>query len=657
MKKILSIIFLFALLTSGCSQDNLLQQSNSSDSLKFTASFEQNESRTYIDVNNDLHWSEDDEISLFYGNTVNQQYKFDGNTGDIKGTFSPMKTTSNIGNNNLTQNYAIYPYSSEAEISENGVIIATLPATQSYMENSFGLGANTMVAITENTEDKGLNFKNVGGYLRLKLYGTNVTVKSITLTGNKNEKLAGQATITLVYGQNPTISMDTDATNCITLDCGTGIKIGSTAETATTFWIVVPPTTFESGFTATITDVNDNEMTKSTSNEISIARNMIKPMETFEVETIPNNQIWYTSSNGNKVYPNFNHANITSNHYENGKGVITFTGTITSIEDNAFQGCYSLTNITIPSSVTTIGNSAFENCHSLTNINIPNSVTNIAEEAFCNCASLTNLNIPNSVVTIGEKAFSDCTSLTDITTGVKTIGNNAFQRCSNLTNVTLSYGVETIEDGAFFDCSKLTNITLSNSVTTIGDWAFSHCELKSFTIPNSVITIGEKVFLGCESLSTIIVEEENPIYDSRENCNAVIETTSNKLIYGCKNTVIPNSVTIIGDYAFEEADYLTNITFPNSVVKIGHGAFKMCHSLVEITIPSSVTSIENFAFEYCTSLSKVNVMALTPPTIYSQTLPLVYFSIYVPEESLNAYRQADYWKNYGTQIQGYNFNK
>lgn len=283
MKKHLSLILLLTILVSGCNQEEILKN-ESANGKTFTASFEQNESRTYVEEGNLLRWTKGDLISLFNSNTLNQQYKFDGETGANSGTFSKVESPFGTGND-LNCHYAVYPYASEITISEGGVLTATLPAEQSYAANSFGLGANTMVAITEDTDDTFLKFQNVGGYLKLQLYGDDITVKSITLTGNNNEKLAGVAKINPVYGQDPTISMDANAIENITLDCGEGVKIGSTAETATAFWIVVPPTTFENGFEVTITDINDKGMTKSTSNEISIARNVIKPMAVFEVET------------------------------------------------------------------------------------------------------------------------------------------------------------------------------------------------------------------------------------------------------------------------------------------------------------------------------------------------------------------------------------
>ena len=235
MKKHLSLICLLAILINGCNQEEWQKnQSVCSKGKTFTASFELNESRTYVEGGNLLRWTTGDQISLFEGYTFNCKYQFDGETGDNGGTFSPISNAFGTGNN-LAANYAVYPYDSNMKITENGVISVTLPTEQNYAENSFGLGANTMVAVTQDTNDTFLKFKNVGGYLKLQLYGDDITVQSITLTGNNNEKLAGKATITPIYSEEPSICMADDATRSITLKCGDGVKIGSTAETATAF--------------------------------------------------------------------------------------------------------------------------------------------------------------------------------------------------------------------------------------------------------------------------------------------------------------------------------------------------------------------------------------------------------------------------------------
>ena len=287
MKNIVSFIFLLALLVSGCSQEEILKDSvaSSFEGRVFTTSFEQNDSRTYVE--NGLHsrWTEGDCISLFDASTLNCRYLFAGDTGDSGGNFFMLSKPEDTGTA-LSTNYAVYPYSEDVKMTEDGVISVTLPSEQHYAENSYGLGDNTMVAVTKDADDTFLSFKNVGGCLKLQLYGDDVTVKSITLKGNNGEKIAGKATITPTYGEVPTVRMTDDATETITLDCGEkGIKLGTTEETATSFWIVVPPTTFAEGFTVMVTDVYGAEFVQSTSNKIIIERSTVKPMAMIKLET------------------------------------------------------------------------------------------------------------------------------------------------------------------------------------------------------------------------------------------------------------------------------------------------------------------------------------------------------------------------------------
>lgn len=656
-------LFVFAALAFAACEQAPIEEQSSAGKLGYDApdtiyaSLDDDATRTYVEQGKYLRWHAGDEIS-FFPMAYNMQYQFQGETGDNNGAFKKL-TTDLITGNELNNNYAVYPYKESTAMSDEGVILFELPAEQGYAEDSFGLGANTMVAITSGKDDNILRFKNACGYLKLNLYGEDVCVKSIMFKGNNDEKIAGAATITAIYGNDPVVAMNEEATTTITLDCGDGAALGTTEETATAFWFVIPVTTFEEGFTVTVTDTEGGVFEKSTSSSLTIERNHIQPMKALEVECVPvevkpaSNEIWYTNGSTTEAtapyFTNAFGANIVSNTYDAVKKcwVIKFDHDVTMIGEYAFYKCSKLTSVTIPDSVISIERSAFHNCSSLNNITIHDNITNIGFSAFqgcalssviipenvtviealafANCWSLKSVTIPDSITLIGDSAFNSCTSLASVTIpdSVTTIGQHAFMRCSSLASVTIGNGVTKIETQAFYGCSSLTSVTMHGSVTTIGTSVFGECHslpvidgikyagaylveavnktITSCTILDGTRLIGENAFKDCNSLTRIIVPYS-------------VTLIGDGAFQGCAGELVMNGKIIEtdSDYTYSSDDWyygakFTKLTIGDNITRIGNNAFFKFSSLTSVNIGDSVTTIGNYAFNNCSSLTSVTI--------------------------------------------------
>ena len=286
---------------------------------------------------------------------------------------------------------------------------------------------------------------------------------------------------------------------------------------------------------------------------------------------------------------------------------VTLLNNIKNIGIYVFKNCSSLKSVTIPAGVLSIGGGAFEGCSSLTKITIPTSVKDIGIKAFCCCSALQKVNVPMGVTRIERAAFYGCTSLTDISlpNNLKTIAEYAFQDCSSLKSITIPADVLSIGTCTFYGCTSLTDISLPNNLKTIAEYAFQDCtSLKSVTIPEGVTEMKGGVFFRCQMMMHITVDKNNQIYDSRNGCNAVIETATGTIVAACNATVIPNDVTKIGESAFASLAF-KEIILPDGVTEIGRWAFWGCASLNNITIPDTVKSIGASALKKCTSLASI----------------------------------------------------
>ena len=278
------------------------------------------------------------------------------------------------------------------------------------------------------------------------------------------------------------------------------------------------------------------------------------------------------------------------------------------------------------------------------------SLIKINDWAFYRCYDLVQIYLPNSVTSIGDYAFNNC---------------------SGLVSIDIPNSVEYIGTGAFSYCNSLSSTYLPSNITVINAYTFKECVgLTSVVIPSKIVSITINAFDGCNNIESISVDPENSIYDSRNNCNALIESNTNKLLKGCKDSfipptitsiesrafqnceglssiTIPSSVTSIGNVAFAGCSNLTTISIPNSITSIGGSTFANCTSLQSIIIPSSVNSIGIWAFDGCNNLTSVTVERNTPITISSGTFSnCANPTLFVPAGSKSAYAVADYWRDF-----------
>lgn len=672
------------LFTAGCAEqiEDNVSGADVSEVLELpnlTAGFADAGTKTYVEEAKFLRWHEKDQISAFVGSTLNSRYEFAGNTGDNSGLFALVET---LGENGATLDriYAVYPFGETNALASSGEFSVVLPEIQNYAESSFGADANTMVAVTESMEDTFLSFKNTCGFLRLRFYNPEGDVlKNVTVYGNNGEKIAGASVIKMESGV-PEVTMSEEATTEMTVDCGDGVAIGKTTESATDIWFVIPPTTFSKGITITATGERGALFTKSTSKEIVITRNEIQPMAALEVIFDPmmpaRNEIWYTAAEKvDPVVTSF-YENVVSNEFdeETGRGVITFDATLSKIGSAAFSGKTSLTSIILPLEVREIDNKAFYGCTGMQKLTLPSDLTTVGTEVFTNCAGelivmcnipsqsmtsgwfkgskFTKVTIAEGVESVGSNAFYNCTSITEVSvSAVQSIGQDVFRGCTGLQKVVLEDGLETIGQRMFYGSSSLTEVEFPNSLKTIESSAFSNCtNLSAINLPEGLEKIGTMAFSSCQALTEVrIPSTVTFIGDVFSYCKGITKFTGK---YATEDGLALIKDGYLVNYACGNA--ITSYVVPEGVTDIS-GAFYYAANLKSVDFPSTLETLQD-DFSGCANLGEFKLRCTEPPFVgMSPWSPLKATDkqIIVPAASVDKYKNDQYWTIYSAIITGY----
>ena len=642
MKKFL-LFAVAAVMLAACSKDAINEQSitNPFDEAPetLTVGFEDDQTRIELNEAQKTVWTKGDLVSVFYRSDANQKWQYTGETGERVAELT--RVDAGVATEAMKRVVVVYPYSENYYINtETYNVQATLPAVQNYLKDSYGLEGNIMISSSEYNQ---FSLKSVCGWLKLQLTGNGEKITSITLKGNNGEQVAGEiyinsadASAALAADMGSADDNDNSAGGNlvfedtilteVTLNCGDGVTLSAEP---TAFYIGLPPQEFTQGISLEIKATDGHIMTKSTNKSVLINRNAIQPMAAVDfVPSYPlSNEIFYTATAMVTPYASdvFG-ANIVSNIYDAEKdyGVITFDSPVTSIGDSAFRVCLSLTSVTIPDSVAKIGYGAFIDCCSLTSVTIPDSVTSIETGAFQGCNKLTEVTIPDSVTSVGTSAFAFCDCLKSFY-GKSVSEDN---RCL-IVNGTLKA----------FAPADLLEYTIPSEVASIGESAFRGCnKLTNITIPNSVTGINSGVFKNCDNLAAFYGK-----FASDDNRCLIVN--------GVLKSFAPAGLT---EYEIE-----------NGVTSIEEYVFYSCSSLISVTIPDTVTQIGRLAFANCTKLNTVYCKATTPPAggwymfshYYTNDESPLGCTIYVPAESFEAYKAAQYWSEYADNLVAYDFEK
>ena len=659
MKK---LVYIFAVLAIfACEQADVIEQPNQGGTASgdlpevIYATVADNDSdttktRTVVaEDGKSILWNTGDNITYFFDFFHGAQYQYKGKDGVAEAEFTNV--TEGTRAFELSRSYAVYPFEVGAScIQDNGVekLQVFYPAEQNYMRNSFGRGANVMVAAGEHALDDNLRFRNACGYLVIKLYGENITVKSIELTALGGEKIAGKGLITAHHDDAPEVEMTDQGRSTIMLNCGSGVTLGADKANATEFWFAMPPTTFEEGFKILVAPTTGMAFEIQTSNKVEITRNEIQPMAALQYtpNTPAPNQIIYTRSDESTEILTFEKQpldqTITKHYAHNGKFIIECADAIEHINESGFNRL-PMETIILPSQLKSIGKFAFYGTD-LVEIVIPGSVTVLHDDVFLNCDKLKRVTF-----LWGEEDLQ--INDLDGVFMISTMSNDLKPEKSKMDYMYLDRNIRHADkNGVVSSTNKLeyglapnvNEVIIGPNMSRIPPLAFEGVDATHLVIPGNITYIGACAFQNLYELVELVFEpsptntpltidhdvaydddNDGPFYLINSTSQDLLETIrlNREIIYNyqpknkdqgvfsdrrsLETVVLGEQVKTISDWMFSEAPKLKSVTIQSALTSIGNYAFYNCPVLNRVTIPSSVTSIGNYAFYNCDKLTSV----------------------------------------------------
>jgi len=644
-------------MAASCQKETQTPGTSPDNAVVFTATTDAPVSKTELSDNGDdtytVLWSSSDQIYINSRtlSIVTEDLPVGYGPGETKAQFTGTEPPP-LGSSPLYK--AFYPASLCTNMS-----VYNLPTEQEYV-----VGGVKEFPMYAESDTPALSFRNLCGIIRIGLKGDTRSISSIALSDAASSSPKAMSGRFTVSDGKAIISSGTAGTSLV---CDTPVALDN--DTFTYFWITVPAATY--GKLRIVINASDGySWTVTSKNAITVERSMITPIElsspNFRNDKI---QIFYTTTDGEKLNKYDVGASATvfgtglvvdAHSYTDGVGTITLSGTVTTIGNNAFQNCTTLSSIDIPSTVTTITSQAFRGCTALTSVDLPNGLVTIGPSAFRD-TGLTDL--PGGLkdgITIREHAFRN-TQLTTITfpyelTSLGTTYESIFADCTSLTSVVLNK-ITVIPNYCFDGCSALTTIDLSE-VTSIREGAFRGTALSSASLP-LIADVPAAAFSGCTSLTSINLPLVTIINNQAFNgCSSLTSvslpaaiTIRDQVFYSnseLTSVYLPLVQTITAN-AFRYCPKLTSVNLP-SIVSLSGSSFSNCSTLATVVLGENLTTIAN-AFEKDQALTSITIQATSVPSLTNATL----FSsgnptIYVRSELLDSYKAATNWSTYSERF-------